>query len=245
VTISQAGGQTAPNCGASALPATVDYSAELKQGTVTVTIGSGCQWTATTSSPFISLNTFGSSGTGNGSFTYRVFGNLSGAPRSGGITVAQQSVTVTQHAALGGNALSFVSDTGDYIGQGWTLLHEAPTSTFSPGTLDALRNHVSFQIIGSDGLHTLFWSLDFAAPSGQSLAPGTYLNATRYPFQAPTVPGLNFSGDGRGCNNSNGQFTVTDFAYSPDGTLQRLTATFEQHCEGAGAALRGKIVYVR
>lgn len=244
VPVTQAGGQSAPNCGAALLPAGADYSAEMKEGSVTVTIAPGCQWTASTTSTFITLNTFAASGTGNGSFTYRVFGNLTGVPRSGSIKVGQQTFNITQRAALGGNSLSFVSDPGDYIGQGWTLLHEAPTSSFSP-TFDSARNHLSFRIVSSDGLDTLDWSLDFAAPKGQQLTTGTYVNATRYPFQAPTVPGLSFGGDGRGCNQLSGQFTIADFAYGADGTVQRLTATFEQHCEGGGPALRGKIVYAR
>jgi hypothetical protein len=245
VHMTQAGGQAAPNCGVALLPAGADYSAEMKESFVTVTVAAGCQWTASTSSPFIILNNRGpASGNGNGGFVYRLFGNITGATRSASITVGQQTYAITQRAALGGNSLSFVSDPGDYIGQGWTVLHEAPTSTITP-TLDPSRNHVSFRIAGSDGLTTLDWSLDFAAPQGQQLATGTYLNATRYPFQASTVPGIDFSGDGRGCNRENGQFTIVDFAYGTDGSVQRFMATFEQHCEGGGPALRGKIVYVR
>lgn len=236
--------QSAGNCVTSVSPSNVDYSAELKRATVTVTASAGCQWTAVSTAPFISFTNVNVSGTGNGSFGYRVFGNLTGAPRSGAIQVAQQTVNVTQRAPLGGNFLSFVSDSGDYIGQGWTLLHEAPTSTFTP-TSDTSRNRLSLRIVGSDGLSTLNWTLDLAAPQGQQLGPGTYLNATRYPFQAPTVPGLSFSGDGRGCNMLSGQFTITDVVYGADGSIQRLIANFEQHCEGGGAALRGTVSYVR
>ena len=145
---------------------------------MTVTASPGCQWTAATTSTFISLNSFGVSGTSNGSFIYRVFGNLTGAPRSGSIQVGQQTVNVTQRAPIGGNFLSFVSDTGDYIVQGWTLLHESPTSTFT-ATAPSSLNRVLMSIVGSDGLSTLSWNLDLAAPQGQ-LVPGTYLNATRY-----------------------------------------------------------------
>lgn len=245
VPVTQAGGQAAPNCGVSLLPASADYSAEMKESFVTVTVAPGCQWTASTTSTFIILNNTGpASGTGNGGFVYRLFGNITGAPRSTSIKVGQQTFTITQRAALGGNSLSFVSEPGDYVGQGWTVLHEAPTSTFTP-TVDPSRNHVAVRIVGSDGLDTLDWSLNFAAPQGQQLAVGTYLNATRYPFQAPAVPGIDFSGDGRGCNQESGQFTIADVAYGVDGSLQRLSATFEQHCEGGAAALRGKIVYAR
>jgi hypothetical protein len=225
-------------------PPSADYSAEFRQATVTVTAPAGCQWTATTTSSFISLNSFGSSGTGNGSFIYKLFGNLTGAPRSGSVQVMQQTASITQRAALGGNFLSFVSDTGDYIGQGWTLLHEAPSATFTTTTHSSLRG-VTLNIVGSNGLNSMHWSLDLSAPQGQQLAPGTYLNATRYPFQAPTVPGLTFSGDGRGCNTSNGQFTVQNIVFATDGSVQQLRASFEQHCEGLGPALRGNVSYVR
>jgi len=233
------------NCVTSVSPSTADYSAELKRGTVSVTAPAGCQWTAVSPFSFISLDRFGASGNGNGSFIYRVFGNLTSAPRSGSLQVGQQTVNVTQRAPLGGNFVSFVSDAGDYIGQGWTLLHEAPTSTFTPPTPDPSRNRLTLRIVGSDGLSTLNWGLDLAAPQGQQLVAGTYLNATRYPFQAPTVPGLNFSGDGRGCNMLSGQFTITEIVFGGDGSIQRLRATFEQHCEGAGPALRGTVSYAR
>src|SRR5690348_13427916 len=103
--------------------------------------------------------------------------------------------------ALGGIAhaqvtsLTLNSDPGDYIGQGqFTFL------TPSDGTFSAQQNFdqgVSISFFGQPGT---FWFLDFAAPNNQPLSVGTYLNATRFPFQASTVPGLDVAGDGRGCN---------------------------------------------
>jgi hypothetical protein len=241
VTVSQAAG----SCVTLVNPGGVDYTAEFQQGTATVTASSGCQWTATTTAPsFIVLPTFGASGAGSGSFIYKVFGNLSGASRSGSINVGGLTLNVNQHAPLGRNTLTFVSDAGDYIGQGWTFLLEQPYASFT-STLDASHNHLSLRGVGSDGLSTQDWTLDLAAPQGQQLKTGTFVNATRYPFQAPTVPGLSFSGDGRGCNLLSGQFTITDVVFGTDGTVQRLAVSFEQHCEGAGPALRGNVSYVR
>jgi hypothetical protein len=239
VTVSQSSG----NC-ATVSPSIAAYTAELNQGSVTVTAPSSCQWSASSTSTFIIVNNPGFLFTGNGSVSYRVFGNLTGAPRSGSFNVQQQQVNIDQRAALGGNFLSFVSDTGDYIGQGWTSLQQAPTSTITP-TIDASFNHLSVSINGSTGLSAIWWNLNMQAPQGQQLVPGTYLNATRWPFQATTVPGLDFSGDGRGCNQSSGNFTITDAAYGAGGVVQRFSATFEQHCEGGGPALRGTIVYVQ
>src|SRR5437870_12900762 len=47
-----------------------------------------------------------------------------------------------------------------------------------------------------------------------------------------------------GCNTVTGSFTVISVSYGPYGCLQSLDATFEQHCEGATAALRGEIQVV-
>jgi hypothetical protein len=242
VSITQAQG----DCVSAVSPSIADFSAELRRGTLTVTAAAGCSWTPTSPS-WISLFP-DTPRTGNAFFTYRVFGNLTGAPRSGAIQVGSKTATFSQHAATGaGNYFSFVSDTGDGIGQGWTVLHETPTSTITPiaQTGPEPTRTARLNIVGSDGVGTLNWILTLVAPQGQVLAPGTYLNATRWPFQEPTVPGLDFSGDGRGCNTLSGQFTISAITFGAGNQLDRLQATFEQHCNGMGPALRGTIFYVR
>jgi hypothetical protein len=49
------------------------------------------------------------------------------------------------------------------------------------------------------------------------------------------------SGEGRGCNELTGSFTVTQAVYggSDSSYLQDFEATFEQHCEGAEPAMPG------
>jgi hypothetical protein len=66
-------------------------------GNVTVTTGSGCAWTAASNAAFITI-TSGASGSGNGAVGFSVAAN-SGAARSGTVTVAGQTFTVTQAAA--------------------------------------------------------------------------------------------------------------------------------------------------
>jgi len=85
-----------------------------------------------------------------------------------------------------------------------------------------------------------FWRMTLSAPLGQSLAPGVYEGAARWPFQSPGQPGLDVSGDGRGCNTLTGRFEVIEAVYGPAGYVERFHATFEQHCEGAAAALIGE-----
>ncbi len=67
-------------------------------GTVTVTARSGCTWSAASTAAWIVV-TSGASGTGNGTIRFTVAPNL-GATRTGTITVADQTFTVTQAALL-------------------------------------------------------------------------------------------------------------------------------------------------
>jgi hypothetical protein len=135
------------------------------------------------------------------------------------------------------SALDLISQEGDYIGGG---IHQ----TFGPadGTFTAIRefnNGVAIYFNG--GPH--WWNLHFAPPAGASLTPGVYEGATRWPFQSPTGPGLDVTGEGRGCNTSVGRFEVLEAEYSASGEVVRFAATFEQHCEGASPALVGSILY--
>ena len=77
-------------------------------------------------------------------------------------------------------------------------------------------------------------------PAGVSLQPGTYANVTRYPFNDPATGGLDWGGEGRGCNTLTGSFTIDSVTYS-ETELTAIDLHFEQHCEGASAALRATI----
>ncbi len=136
-------------------------------------------------------------------------------------------------------SLTMISDSGDYIGGGQQQFY-----TLSDGVFGASWNggsHVSLNFHTPSYSH--WWYLDFAAPSGQALAVGSYYGATRYPFQAADVPGLDVSGDGRGCNTLTGSFEVKQVVYGPGNSVVSFWAVFEQHCEGAVPALRGNIRY--
>jgi hypothetical protein len=70
-------------------------------GTVNVTTTTGCNWQAGSNASWITL-TSATSGSGNGSVTYAVAANHDAAPRSGTLTIAGQTFTVTQTAAQPG-----------------------------------------------------------------------------------------------------------------------------------------------
>lgn len=134
-------------------------------------------------------------------------------------------------------SLAFSGDPGDWITGGGsyaysTAAHDRLTVT---GSDDG--SVVSVNLTGANGD---WWTLDLAAPAGQALTEGVYEKAHRYPFQG-TGPGLSLSGDGRGCNELSGRFTVESITWGPQGYLEELAATFEQHCEHGSAAARGEV----
>lgn len=135
-------------------------------------------------------------------------------------------------------SLSLTSQPGDFIGQGQSL-----TVTPNDGVFTARRNFdngVSISFFDNNQLGN-FWFLDFAAPGDSPLAVGIYEGATRFPFQAATSPGLSVSGQGRGCNMLTGRFEVLEIGFGTTGEVTSFAADFEQHCEGASAALFGSI----
>jgi hypothetical protein len=67
-------------------------------GSVGVTTGNGCAWTASESAAWLTI-TSGASAIGTGTVTYTAAANTTNSPRSATLTVAGQSVTITQDAA--------------------------------------------------------------------------------------------------------------------------------------------------
>jgi hypothetical protein len=68
-------------------------------GTVTVTAGPACPWTAVSNSPFASI-TAGATGAGSGSVSYSIAPNAGGVQRTATLTIAGQTFTITQAAGL-------------------------------------------------------------------------------------------------------------------------------------------------
>ena len=137
--------------------------------------------------------------------------------------------------------LSYVSSPGDYIGQGESHRYDVDDGTWIVETgSDGLdRSHITVTFNGEGGL---WWTLNLKARGDAPLAVGRYDNATRWPFQAPGSPGLDFSGSGRGCNMLTGNFVIYELAFNATGKVDRLLVTFEQRCEFPGAPpLNGEV----
>ena len=127
------------------------------------------------------------------------------------ITPPPNSGTTSANA----DEFSFRSASGDYIGQGGSADFTGSNMSAS-GTLGAV-------IVGAGP-----WLLDLSAPAIEQLVPGTY---TRSPSNTTTAAGISLFGDGRGCNQAFGTFTIYEIASDNTGKLTKLNATFSQNCE--------------
>ncbi|HLL67638.1 MAG TPA: hypothetical protein VK453_18270 [Micromonosporaceae bacterium] len=88
------------------------------------------------------------------------------------------------------------------------------------------------------------WDVSLAAPQGESLRPGVFRNAERAAFRTGRAPGLDVSGNGSGCNEVFGQFTVDQIETDATGVVTVLDVRYSQRCEGAtGPLLSGRLRY--
>ena len=152
--------QAAVACSYSVMPTTVSIGAGGGSGTpISVTAGSGCAWTATTSAGWITILT-GASGTANGSVTYSVLANT-GSARTGTLTVAGTNVTISQSAPCT-FTLSQTSDTiekaaatlsvsvNTQSGCAWTAVSNASWITITSGSSGSGNGTVSFNVAANN-----------------------------------------------------------------------------------------------
>lgn len=133
------------------------------------------------------------------------------------------------------NSVQLQSDWGDFVGGGNRYSYSNSNATIAVAAKDG---SLTVNVVGNQN-----WRGDFVLPSSfKLLQTGTYYNLTRYPFHVPAIGGLNWSGEGRGCNVLSGSITINSVAYSGS-ALQSISLSFEQHCENQAAALRGQVFW--
>ncbi len=84
-------------CTVTLTPTSQSLSVAGGTGSVTVTTGSACPWSSTSTAGWVSV-TSGASGTGSGSVGFSADGNVGGTTRSGTITIGGQTFTVNEAA---------------------------------------------------------------------------------------------------------------------------------------------------
>ena len=130
------------------------------------------------------------------------------------------------------------SDPGDWVGAG-------EISAYTPATA-TLRATSSSGLLSIDVSGPATWHGDFKAMSTltDKLLTGYYGDLGTYPFHNPAKGGLDWFGQGRGCNGVHRWFAIDQVKYAGD-SLEAVDLRFEQRCEGSTAALHGVIHWVR
>ena len=140
-------------------------------------------------------------------------------------------------APASGNYVYLQSDQGDYIGAGATRLYTTATTQTS---ITNAGLAFSVQIEGAQN-----WQADFLLPAAAgTLQTGYFANLKRVASADKATGGLDWNGEGRGCNTLTG-WLIVDKLTLVNGALDAIDFRFEQHCEGASPALRGQVRWTR
>ncbi len=130
---------------------------------VSVTSGSGCAWTAVSNVSWLTI-TSGASGTGNGTVSYTAAANSSTSPRTGTMTIAGQTFTVTQAGITCSYSLSPTSasagDTGGAnsvavtapAGCSWTASSNDAWLTVTAGASGSGAGTVSYSVAANSSI---------------------------------------------------------------------------------------------
>lgn len=143
------------------------------------------------------------------------------------------AVTAASVSSLAATEFYYTSSPTSFVGHGETVL-VTPALGFAFTVRRNFDDGVSLAInnFSSDPSSSSWWYLDFSAPFDAPLSVGSYLGATRWPFQDAANPGLDFSGNGRGNNTLTGMFNVLEIVYAPAGGVTTFAADFLQYDAG-------------
>ncbi|MFZ2448524.1 MAG: C1 family peptidase [Syntrophobacteraceae bacterium] len=199
-------------CAYAVSPTAKTFAAAGGNGTLSVTAASGCSWSAVSNVSWIHV-TSGASGSGNGSVGYHVDANTS-AKRTGTITVAGKTFTVTQNAPAAASCPSTISPTGDaFTASGGT--DTISVTTASGCTWSAVSNvswlHVTSGASGS-GKGTVSYSVaanTSGARSGTMTVAGKTFRVAQSAAGTSCTYSISPSGDSFGASGGSGTLSVT------------------------------------
>lgn len=188
-------------CTYSINPTSQSFPAVGGTGSVSVTAGTGCTWTAVSNNPWIIVNS-GSSGTGNGTVTYTVLANPFTSPDVGTITIAGQTFTVNQAA----NSLPTISAVGVTRQQG------SPSSNSTIANVsdaNQAANTLSVTVNGSSSA-----TVNGVTVSGISISAGGVVTANVVASCSATTAGFTLTVTDNASATATATLTVTVTANS-------------------------------
>ena len=228
--------QTASPCSYSLSTTAQSATAAATNSSITVTASSGCWWTAVSNAPWITV-TGGASGSGSGAVNITVAANPTTTVRVGTVTIAGQTLTVTQAAApctyvLATTAQSFTAAAGTgsvnvtaATGCGWTATSNAAWMTVTAGASGAANGTVTYSVAANTTATTRTATLTIAGQTytvTQAGVPCTYtISATSQAFAAPGGTGTVTVTAPAGCawtSSSNASWLTVTSGGSGNGT---------------------------
>jgi len=139
-------------------------------------------------------------------------------------------------ALAGQNVLFYSSQPGDFIGQGREVTITGAQAIF---TATSPKPGLARVVLTTPDPSQL-WALAITSADGSPLVPGSYEGAELVLTQIGR-PGLGFVVEDRTCDTVTGRFDVLEIVTNGFGGVVQLAVNFEQHCNGAVAALFGQI----
>jgi hypothetical protein len=161
---------------------------------------------------------------------------LASAALAGGVMVAPAPALAT----TGFSFAQLSGEPGDII-VGNRSYFLTPTDSFISAQLTASSAYVG--VARRDSSH--WFSVTIVAPQGEELVQGqTYTGAQDSQRVTPPHPMLSFSGDGVGCGDSTGSFTILEREKdAATGEIIRFAASFEVTCGGRTGGSRGTVAW--
>ncbi len=223
--------QTPPSCAYSLSSSSASYDSASSPGSVNVSAGTGCAWTASTADNW--LHPAGN-GNGNGTLNYSVDANGSTSSRSGTITVADQTLTVNQTGAICAYSLSSSSVSYDSAGGPASVTVSAGTGCgWTASTADSWIHTTG----GGNGSAALNYSVDAngntSARSGAITVSGQTLTIAQSGNQPPVA---NAGPDLALTVGSNATFTASGSS-DPDGAISSYQWTFGDGSTASGLSV--------
>jgi len=211
-------------CSYSLSPTSQFFETSAGAAGVNVTAASGCTWTATSNASWLTI-TSGASGSGNGGVNISVGANTNGVRRSATLSIAGQTLTMTQAGQAGGTQTSVSAASYSASGLARDSIAAAFGSGLARATLSALGLPLRPSLAG-----TIVRVKDSSGV--ERLAPLFFVSPTQVNFQIP--PGTSTgtagitvtSGDGTVSTGSSQIASVAPGLFSANSDGQGVAAAY-------------------
>jgi len=132
--------------------------------------------------------------------------------------------------------ISFSGPKGEWVSDGLNHSFSSKKKTVS-----IQQNSLNEIIFLYDDFGSEDWDFEFSVP--EKFEVTSYSNAQRNSFRDDGVAGIDIGGDGRGCSDISGKFTVNKVQYDNEGKIIELEIDFTQFCDGDKKALTGNLKF--